>query len=240
MKDNPYRSKTIIWAIATLLAILVILMPDILGIYDFPGSYALSEIIAIAGFTLSIIYVLEARRLERILKADNLLAHWNYSQEEWDQYVAIEYRTVNRENRVPYYWLSASALIFVILFFLFNGRSAKWAFVFSSAFITSVLGAFVWWFCAWYTNRQNKKYLGEAYITPDAVYLNRRLETWRGLGAKLESVVVADNESQQLLVITCSNLTRYGRAEYTIRVPVPRGQEKIAMEIAEKLNAQIK
>jgi hypothetical protein len=240
MKGNRNRRKAIIWAIVTLLAIFAT-FTHIFGIDDYSGSYPLILlcllIIDSIGIIVSLHYILQARLLDRILKNDNLLAHWTYSQEEWDQYAETEYRTVNKENRVPYYTLSACALLFGILFFVFNRSSLRW--LFAIIFSLIALAAFVWWFYCWYNYRQNRKYLGEAYITPDAVYLNRRLETWRGLGRRLESVFVAEKESQQLLAFTCSDLNRYGRQEYTIRVPVPRGQEKAAEEIAKKLNYAI-
>jgi hypothetical protein len=238
MKDNPNRRKVIIWAIVTLLVIFAAFTPYIFGMYEFHEIYPYIGlgfvIIGIPSIVVTIYYVQQARLLDRILKGDNLLAHWTYSREEWDQYTETDYRMWNKENRVWYYSFSAAALISGILFLVFNREEVGSLFIMLFSFFA--LSAFFWWFSAWYNYRQNRKYLGEAYITPDALYLNRRLETWRGLGRRLESVIVADNESQQLLVITYSDRYKRGRFIRTMRVLVPRGQEKAAAEIAEELN----
>jgi hypothetical protein len=238
MKDNPNRRKAIIWAIVMLLVIFAMFMPYLFGMYEFHDIYPYIAmgfiIIGIPGITVTIYYVQQARLLDRILKEDNILAHWIYSREEWDQYAETEYRVVNKENRALYYIVPALALLFGILYIVFSPKPYRsWGIILFSFIALSPLVA---WFSAWYDHRRNRKYLGEAYITRDAVYLSRRLATWRGLGRRLESVVVADNESQQLLVIIYSDPHGDDRQEYTIRVPVPRGQEKAAEEIAEKLN----
>ncbi|UCH50468.1 MAG: hypothetical protein JSV54_05465 [Chloroflexota bacterium] len=232
MKDNPNRRKAIIWGIVT--AIFVIFTPYIFGIGSYIVIPLLIIIIPIAGTTVTIYYVLQARLLNRILKGDNLLAHWTYSREEWDRYTETDYRVANKANRVWYYSFSAAALICGILFVVFKHESVGSLFVILFCMFTPV--PLVMWFSTWNNHRRNRKYLGEAYITRDAVYLNRRLKTWRGTGRRLDGVVLADNESQQLLVINYSDPYRDGRVEHTVRVPVPRGQEKAAEEIAEKLN----
>ncbi len=237
MKGNPNRRKAIIWAIVTLLTIFATIA-HIFGMHDYGGSYPLILLGLLIMGSISIIlilyYIRQARLLDRILTGDNLLAHWTYSREEWDRYAETDYRAANRKNREFYYTFSAAALICGILFFVFKQKSVASLFVILFCMFTPV--PIVMWFSNWYNHRQNRKYVGEAYITPEAVYLNRRLSTWCGPGRELDSVVVADNKSEQLLVITYSDPYKNSRLEHTIRVPVPRGQEKAAEEIAEKLN----
>lgn len=237
MKNNPNRRKAIIWAIVTPLAIFAIIILNIFGEDSFPGWYIViplvSIIIPIASITVIIYYIFQARQLDQILKGDNLLAHWTYSREEWNQYAETDHRAANRKNREWYYSFSAAALICGILFVVLKQEPKRPLFIILFCMFAPV--PLVMWFSAWNNYRRNKKHPGEAYITPDAVYLNGRLVTWRGPGRELESVVVADNESQQLLVVTYSDEGK-NKITYTSRVPVPRGQEKAALEIAEKLN----
>jgi 4-amino-4-deoxy-L-arabinose transferase-like glycosyltransferase len=241
MKDNPTRRTAFIWAIITALAVFAVFAPHIFGMDEFNGGFAISAIsiiVAITGIIVTVIYARRARSLNRILRGQNLLAHWTYSVVEWNQYAEKEYRTEKKEKRVLFYMVAGFALFFGVLAFIFDREAGLWVLI--SMLVLIALIAFVAWFAAWYDYRQNKKYLGEAYITRDAVYLNRQLHTWHGLGARLESVILTDNESQQVLSFTYSAPTRMGRQENTVRVPVPKGREKAAEKLAEKLNAGIK
>jgi len=236
MKYNPTHRTAIIWGIVTALAIFAIFAPNIFGMDGFRGGFAISAlslIVAVTGIIVTVIYARRARLLNRILDNEDLLAHWTYSQEEWNQYAEKEFQTEKKEKRMLFYM----ALFFGILFFAFDREGGLWVLISMLGLIALI--AFVAWFAAWYNYRQNKKYLGEAYITRDAVYLNRQLHTWRGLGARLESVVLAEKGSRQIVAFTYSAPSRMGRQEYTVRVPVPQGQEKAAEKLAEKLNADI-
>jgi MFS family permease len=240
MEKNPPRRTALIWGIITALAIFAIFAPHIFGMDGLRGGFAISALsfmVAITGIIVTVIYAKRAALLDRILGGKNLLAHWTYSQEEWNQYAEKEFQTEKKEKRVLFYMVAGFALFFGILFYIFDREAGLWALISMLGLIALI--AFVAWFAAWYNYRQNKKYLGEAYITRDSVYLNRQLHTWRGLGARLESVILVEKESQQLLAFTYSAPTRMGKQEYTIRVPVPRGQEKAAEKLVEKFNTDI-
>jgi MFS family permease len=240
VKDNPLRRTATIWGIITALAVFAIFAPHIFGMDGFSGGFAISTLsffVAITGIIVVVIYLKRAKVLDRILQGENLLAHWTYSPDEWSQYAEKEFHTERKEKWTLFYIVAGFALFFGILFFIFDHKAGLWVLILMLA-LTALI-AFVAWFTAWYNYRQNKKYLGEAYITSDAAYLNKQLHTWRGLCAKLESVILAEEKSQQLLAFTYSAPTRTGRQDYTARVPVPRGKEKAAEMLAERFNAEL-
>jgi hypothetical protein len=237
VKDNPPRRTATIWGIITALAVFAIFAPHIFGMDEFSGGFAISTLsffLAITGIIVVVIYLKRAKVLDRILQGENLLAHWTYSPDEWSRYAEKEFQTERKEKWILFYIVAGFALFFGILFFIFDHKAGMWVLI--AMLALTALIAFVAWFTAWYNYRQNKKYLGEAYITSDAVYLNRQLHTWRGLGARLESVNLIQDKAQQLLAFTYSAPTRTGRQDYTARVPVPGGQEKTAETLAEKFN----
>jgi hypothetical protein len=217
--------------------------------WDFAIS-ALSFFLALTGIIATIIYAKRASQLEGMFKGDNLLAHWTYTQDEWRQYTETEYQTQKKRNWSLFYKVAGIALFFGIVFFVFDlgivffvfdRQGGLWVLVSMLAPIAFIaLFPFVAWFAPWYNYRQNKKYLGEAYIVPDAVYLNRQFHTWKGLGAKLESVILVEQKSQQVLAFTYSIPTRIGRREWTVRVPVPKEQRESAEKLAERFNAAIR
>ncbi len=232
IKNNPPMQTTIAWALITVLSIFGIFAPEIFGIEGFDGGFAISFVcifLAIIGIIVMVIYSGRARLLNRILSGENILAHWTYSPEEWRQYTEEEYKEEKQSKKGLAVLISAIALLMGIVFFLADNENGIWVLVVMLALIAII--AFTAWFTSWYNYRQNKKYLGETYITDDAVYINRQLHTWRGLGAMLDSVNLTKDKSQQLLRFVYSAPTRTGMQEYKVNVPVPRGQEGSAENI---------
>jgi hypothetical protein len=77
------------------------------------------------------------------------------------------------------------------------------------------------------------KYLGETYITPNAVYLNKQLHTWDSLGSWLDSVSIK-GDGQPYLEFKYMAPARTGVTEYDANVPIPKGREMEAREILDK------
>ena len=232
IKNNPPLQTAIAWAIITVLSILGIFAPEIFGIEGMNGGFAISFVcifLAITGVIIIVIYGGRARLLSRILSGENILVHWKYSPEEWRKYTEKEYKEEKQVKKGLAFVISGIALLMGIIFFLADHENGIWVLVVMLALIAVI--AFTAWFTSWYNYRQNKKYLGETYITEDAVYINRQLHTWRGLGARLDSVDVNRGASQLLLQFVYSAPTRTGMQEYTVRIPVPKGQEEAAEKI---------
>ena len=233
INNNPPLQTTIAWAIITILAILGIFAPEIFGIKGFDGGFAISFVcifLAIIGIIVMVIYSGRARLLNRILSGENILAHWTYSSEEWMKYTEKEYKEEKQSKKGLAIVISVIALLMGIVFFLADNENGIWVLAVMLALIAVI--AFTAWFTSWYNHRQNQKYLGETYITEDAVYINRQLHTWRGLGARLDSVDLNQGESPLLLKFVYSAPTRTGMQEYTVRIPVPKGHEEAAEKIS--------
>jgi hypothetical protein len=232
MKNNPPLQTTMAWAIITMLAIFGIFAPEIFGIEGFDGGFAISFVcvfLTITGIIVVVIYTGRARLLNRILSGENILAHWTYSAEEWSQYTEKEYKEEKQSKKGLAIVISAIALLMGIVFFLADNENGIWVLVGMLALIAII--AFTAWFTSWYNHRQNQKYLGETYITGDAVYINRQLHTWRGLGARLDSVDLSEGKLPLVLRFVYSAPTRTGMQEYAVRIPVPKGQEEAAEKI---------
>ena len=232
LRNNPPLQTIVAWAIITALAVFGIFAPSLFGMDGFKGGYAISFVsffMVIAGIIVIVIYSGRARAVSRILKEDNILAHWTYDPAEWNEYAEKQYVEEKKEKRVLFYIIAAWALFFGILFFLLDNENGLWVLVLMLALIAVI--AFTAWFTSWYNYRENKKYLGETYITEDAVYINRQLHTWRGLGARLDSVDLNQGEFQLLLRFVYSAPTRTGMQEYALNIPVPKGQEEAAEKI---------
>ena len=94
------------------------------------------------------------------------------------------------------------------------------------------------YFSARFTYRQNLKGRGEAYITPRAVLLNKQLHVWGTLGATLGEVNYRPGKPA---VIEFGYSAPSGRtmASYSVRVPVPPGEEEAARRVLDSFHKKL-
>jgi hypothetical protein len=86
--------------------------------------------------------------------------------------------------------------------------------------------------------RDIKKDPSEAIIALDGVYFNRQLHIWKGMGATLDEIVFESESGQQPRIrIEYSVPSRSGRNDFSVRVPVPPGQEEAAQKIVANIAA---
>jgi hypothetical protein len=212
------------------LFVFAIFAPSIFGMDGMNGGFAISFLSLVAAITtliVAIMYQGRASALDRIFKGENLLAHWKYDPVEWQDYAEKEYVTEKREKHNLFYLVAVISLVVGVGFTIAH-PDVGWV-------VLGVLGgvlvfiAILVLFSTRYNYWINKKYLGEAYITPDGVYLNRQLHLWRGWGARLEDVSFSEDE--KFLAFQYSTPNRNGRSDYTLRVSVPAGKEQEARQI---------
>lgn len=233
---NPARTTSIVWWFITALAIFAIFLPGLIGLEGFDGGFAVSVIafmLAVTGVIVAIVYMRRASALDKIFDGKGLLAHWTYPREEWIEYAKQERQREKSTKKALFLLIAVIALVTGAGFWLFTRDSAGgWVFVSMLGLI--LLIGFTAWFTTWYNYRQNMKYTGEAYITPNAIYLNRQLHIWNSLGSWLEAVNVK-GDSNPYLEFKYMSPSRTGIQECNVNVPIPRGKEQEAEEILKKV-----
>jgi hypothetical protein len=238
--DNPPRKNAIIWLIITVVSFIFIFVPGFAGIDGMGGGYAISFVsffLGIVGTVVVVMYGWLASILDRMLRGEGLLVHWVYTPEKWSEYAKKEYAEEKTEKKGLFIVVSAFALFFGFLFWAIDPESGFYVFLVMLGLIAAC--GLAWQLTAWHEYSQNKKYVGEVYISRDAVYLNRRLHTWRILWSNLTSVTLENKRGLTLLVFNYSAWTVPGPQSYTARVPVPDGQEEVAKTIVQQFNAGI-
>jgi hypothetical protein len=230
MPYNPQRRSAIICWVVTGLFVFAFFAPYIFGMDGPNGGFAISFISLVAAITMlvvSIMYQGRARALDRILSGENRLAHWKYDPAEWQSFAEKEYAREKTDKRNLFFLVAGISVVVGVGFTIAHhdaGLVVLW--VLGGMLI---LIAFVAFTTTRYNYWMNKKYLGEAYITPDGVYLNRQLHLFRGWGARLDSF--SYDEGEKFIAFQYSTPNRNGRADYTLRVPVPNGKEEEARRV---------
>jgi hypothetical protein len=238
IKNNPPFRTFLIWTGVAVLGIFIIFIPRLIGLEGFKGGFALSLLggfMAVAGIIAALIFLRLAVYLGRITQKEHLLAHWTYAPEQWKGYTEREHTEDVSAKKGTFVMIAIISVIVGLIFWVIQrGNPLVIVLIVLGIIAASGLAAF---FSARSNYRRNKKFLGEAYISLDGVYLNRQIHIWNGIGNHLENAAYDDSlPAEPRMIFRYSSPGRGERYYYTARIPVPPGQEEAARTIIAKID----
>jgi hypothetical protein len=235
---NPYSSTSIIFFILTIVFIFMIFLPSILKMDMMRWGFGISfiSIFFVISFAItSGIFASMARRLNMVFSGANLIAHWNYSQEEWLEYSKEELKKQQSEKWHLFIMIAVITLI-VGGIFTITHRDAWKVLTIVFAGLLLILAITVLITTKGKYARDSKNVNPEAYISLNGIYLAGEFHIWNFLSSKLEEVYL--DESKMLIIIDYSYMTKTGLSHTTARIPVPLSrleEAKIAVDKLKKI-----
>jgi hypothetical protein len=239
MSSNPPKKHATISFTVAFFAAVMIFVPELAGVDGFDGGFAVSFVSLVIALTAAIVgamFMGWASKVTRIQHGEGILAHWVYPPEFWAAYTEEEYKEEKSEKKILFLIVTAFALFFGILFWVLDNEAGFWVFVMMLGLIG--LCGFAWQFSSW-RNYQSNRSAGakEVFITKEAVFMNNKLTTWKTALTRFEDVSFEENRRVPVLVFEYTQYTgRAGVQKYTTRVPVPPGQEGVALYVIEQIN----
>lgn len=232
---NTQRRAAYIWlsigAAGILMTLVPILFPNDMfewgGVFIFLGIFA-----ALSGILVSLLFFKRARIIDNAFTGNNYLIHWKYDRDTWDKYTEKEYEYRKSVNKGLLLVIGGMCFIMGIIFWIIDPDAGKHVFLVMlgvivilaiTAVLTAVLTAVV-------PYHRNKKNVGEVFIFNDGLYINGQTHIWKGFTARLEKVSI--DKKHSLLKFVYSTVTRAGRQNYTVLVPIPPGEMAAAENIA--------
>jgi hypothetical protein len=231
---NTAKRTVYIWIGLTIAFIFGIFAPSIFGMDGFNGGFAISFfciILAITGIIVIMMYWGRARATDSILSGENILAHWSYTTDQWQDYSEKDYQVERGDKWQLYRLVMVITSVVTFGFWLFHRDSGVLMigiFLGLGALLSCVIVL-----TTSYDHWQNTKYQGEVYIAQDGAYVGRKLHLWKGWGAQLDGLDY--DEPNRLLLITYSMPSRSGRDSATARILVPPGEEEKTRQIMAEL-----
>ncbi|NMB83232.1 MAG: hypothetical protein GYA14_15595 [Ignavibacteria bacterium] len=234
---TEYRNGPKKWAVICLiiaaLGLIMIFYPIISEMDGFVGGFALifaGIIVTLTFFISSIIFFIQARSLEKAIASEETFARWSYSKIEWKKYYELEYKRDRQDKRILFYTASGFSIFFALLFILFVDE--PWGAIYGALGIILLTGV-LQWYVPLMNLRRNQKYSGKALISKEGIYLNGM---WypNGRFGRIDGINLIDNN--KTLSFQWSQFAMMGgkvpeRNYFTIRVPVPEGEENKAQQI---------
>ncbi|NLF89039.1 hypothetical protein GX563_09485 [Candidatus Bathyarchaeota archaeon] len=241
MSSNPPKRHATISFIIAVAAAVMIFVPESVGIDGFNGGFAISFISIVIALTFGIvgfIFLGWASKVSGIQRGEGILAHWIYTPEFWAAYTEEEHQEEYSEKKGLFLIITAIALFFGVLFWVFDEEAGFFVFLVMLGLIG--LCFLAWQYSVWSNYRSNRSSGSkEVFITRDAIFMNNRLTTWKTALANFEDASFDANRRIPVLIFEYSQYTgRAGRQQYCTRVPVPPGQELAARHVIEQINQQ--
>jgi hypothetical protein len=226
-----------IWAVILIATVALIFLPGVFGIDGMSGGYAIS-FMSFFGVIVSLVVILVYRglssRFEAIVGGMDVLARWVYPAELWRRYSDVEYEESISEVKPLFLMTSAMCLVAGVGFFLWDPEPGIW--VLGLMIVVVILMALAAFLTRMHLHNENLRKPGEAIISRKAVLLNNGLFYWDYFGSRLERVVVRKDKEYSVLIFTTWAPTMTFGQSYSLRVPIPPGEEAKASEIVSMLN----
>lgn len=238
IRNNPPRRTALVWTGIILIGIIIIFIPAMTGMDGFNGGFALSVgggFVAMVGIIAAVIYFRLGSSLDRITSKEYLLVHWTYTAADWKRYTEKEHREDSAAKKGLFILVAIIAVIVGIIFFaVVRDNPLVIAVTVLGIIVITGLTAY---FSTLASYLNNKRRLGETYLALDGVYLNRAVHIWKGIGNRLEAIAFDSKGKNSRIIITYSSPGTHSRNSYTVRVPVPPGEEIVAQSIVEQIAA---
>lgn len=240
IKNNRERRNANICLLVMILGIALIAASFLLDPELVNGGVAfifIGGIIAIIAFFTFLMFNNRAKVMERLFRDENILAHWRYSQDFWQNEI--------KEDLEDFAVGRIIALVIAGIFFLI-GVAALLIDTDNAAFAIIMIGVglFILAVALLALSIQKKRLLadaGEAIICNEGLYFKSVLHAWNQKTVSyLEAVAIHPLEPDRLLFVyrqlsgSAAKAVNYPR--HTISVPVPLGEEHTAERIAAHFN----
>ncbi|MBE2229467.1 MAG: hypothetical protein IAE96_02345 [Chitinophagaceae bacterium] len=230
--------RTMYRAIITGLALIGVAVIGGSSIDGMKGGYALifiSGFAALSAFITAAVFHPRAREFDRLLDELQPLAHWKYTDAEWEAFIREDLREVKMVNRATLKLvLIISAVVCLLLVIIYRDT----LFILIVAGIMLLLTA-VGSLAPYFRSRVLRKGVHEAIIGEKSVMIGGSFQLWTQLGAHLTGVDIYTDAPIPVLHIIFEYPTLQTSQEEIIRVPVPDGKMEEAARVVEQLRKQI-
>jgi hypothetical protein len=236
MPGNPYKTTVMILSVLALIFLVMIFFPSIAGIdmmkYGF-GISLIAGFIALAFIITLAIYSRMIIRFNKLFSEKNILAHWTYNKNEWQDYISKEFKKQKVEKWTLF--ILTTVIIFIIGVIFNIIHKDTWiiiTIVFS--FLIALLAIFALLIPRIQYNKFSKNPSPEVYIGLNGIYLGGEFHLWNFLSSRFTGVNL--DEKEGLLIIQYSYVTRTGINYTNVRIPVLQSNVEEAKAIVQKLN----
>lgn len=222
------------WLVFTLIVFASCFAPVLLDMEMMESGFALITLalfLTIVGMVCAGFYLHRALTLDKIFSGEKLLVHWQYTPQEWRKFTEADY-LMSRFEKVPLFIITLIISIVIGgVFVVADPEAGIWVFGFLMLVMFFIAALVLLLPMLRHTRRGRT---GQVYIGVNGLCVNNEFHNWNLLGGRLDAVKVLDS----FMDFEYSYLTRAGREECHVRVPIPKGEEATAHRLAAYFNCR--
>jgi hypothetical protein len=214
----------------------LIAMPFLYGwMNDKPPFIFLGGFIVMSGIVTLSLFGYQMAFMSKLLREENIWAHWTYDRDEWQEATAKTYNIEKAEKTGLFILIT---ILFILVWagfglFVDDATAGIMALMFLGILALLAVFAFV---LPFFTYIRKMERPGEILISKDGVYNCGTVHTWFLAGARLEKVNRLKKPFQMLefvysYVMMAGRIPYFFRNSYALRVPIPAGKETEADHI---------
>src|SRR6056297_1075937 len=193
---------------------------DALG--DIAGAgFMVSLLLALTFFICIFIFRKRSRVVEYALNKGSFIARWQYSEQEWEDYLRQEYGYRKERNKGIFIFLSIITVV-IFMFFVLFVEEAKLAMFLVMLGLVAMYGlvAFIIPFLIYHFHKQHT---AEVMIMEKSILIDKQFHTWDFPLSKFSSADV-DTVPYPHISVVYEFIDRTGPRSYTVNIPVPEGE----------------
>jgi len=232
---NTQRKIANGWIVTTMLFLIGIFVPSMIGMNGMDGGYGISVLagfLAMSGLIVVLVYRARAKQMDRILAGEGRLALWHLPPEEWIRFIAADFAQEKEEKRGLF--IIVGVITFIVGGLLIWVLQDPLVLVILAGIMVLVAVPAFW--VPRLRHRKLSRSGSHVLISENGVIVGKMFHLWVQLGARLDHVALDTNERPKLLEFSYSMPTRTGLQQETARVPVPEGMLEEAVRIMDHLN----
>jgi hypothetical protein len=209
------------------------------GMDGMKGGYALIFIfafLAMSSFVTAMVYIPRAREFDRLVNEMKPLAHWTYSDMEWNSFIKEDLKETIAVNK------ATLRLVIIVSLVVLAGLLLVYKDNLFILIIAGIIGMLT--ITAFVAPRIRSYFLKkgehEALVGERAAIIGGTFQTWTQLGAYLIGTDIYEESEIPVLHIIYEFPTLQSTQQEIVRIPVPKGKMEEARKIIEILKNQIK
>lgn len=209
------------------------------GLDGMDGGYALIVIfgfLALSAVVTAIVYIPRAREFNRLISNLNPLAHWTYTDQEWNDFIKEDLKEMIAVNKATLRLVIIISIVVCALLLLVY-RDNVFILIIAGIILLLTIVAFL---APRIRSNSLKKGIHEAFIGNTSAFVGGAFQTWTQSGAHLTAVDIYTESAIPVLHIIFEFPTLQASQQEIIRIPVPSGKMEEARKIVNQLKTQIK
>ena len=199
------------------------------------GKYPLIFLLGFASilaFITAMIFIPRAREFDRLMSDINPIAHWKYTNEEWNNFLGESKKEMLSVNKATLRLATIIAVVVGIILIIAS-RDSLFAVIIAGIILIMVAAAFLG---PLIQTSLMKREIKEALIGQKSAYIGGSFYTWSPKGSKLTGAGIYTDETPiPMLHISYEFPTLRTFQQEMIRIPVPAGKmeeaEKVVLEL---------